>query len=207
MSPNLPDAPRNASMPLPFTPGAIIFDCDGTLADTMPLHYKAWRETLDALGCPFPEAQFYAWGGVPAREIIERLNAEHGLSLPPMETAHRKEAAYFLLLPQVRPIAEVVAEAARFRGVCPLAVASGGLRFVVEATLDTLGIRDWFEVIATADDVDRGKPNPDIFLFAAQRLGVTPADCVVYEDAPAGWEAARRAGMPVVDVTRYVGPV
>ncbi len=191
-------------LPLPFIPGAAIFDCDGTLADTMPLHYVAWRETLDALGCPFPEAQFYAWGGVTAFEIIRRLNEEHGLAMPVVETAHVKEARFAELIPQATVLAPVVAEAARFRGICPIAVSSGGLRVVVEETLRAIGILDWFPVITCADDVRHGKPEPDVFLLAAERLGVAPADCVVYEDAPAGLEAARRAGMRAVDVTPYV---
>jgi HAD superfamily hydrolase (TIGR01509 family) len=193
-------------MPIDFIPAAAIFDCDGTLADTMPLHYKAWRATLDRHELPhiFPESQFYAWGGTPAKEILERLNSEHGLSLDAVAVAHEKEETYFQLMPEVQPIPVVIAEAKRLHGKCPLAVASGGARFVVEASLNILGIRDLFETLATSDDVQFGKPAPDVFLLAAQRLGVAPEGCVVYEDAPAGLEAARRAGMKAVDITQFL---
>lgn len=193
-------------MPLEFTPGAILFDCDGTLADTMPLHYRAWRTTLDALGYPdvFPESQFYAWGGVTATEIIERLNAQHELTLPAAQLAHEKEMCYQTLLPEVTPISAVVAEARRFYGVCPLAVVSGGLKVLVEETLERLGIRELFPVVIGSGEVVHGKPAPDGMLLAATLLGVAPERCVVFEDAPAGLEAARRAGMQAVDVLRYI---
>jgi HAD superfamily hydrolase (TIGR01509 family) len=191
-------------MPLDFVPAGAIFDCDGTLADTMPLHYVAWRETLDPLGCPFPEEQFYAWGGVTAFEIVERLNDEHGLSIPVEATALAKEETYRHLVPRVQPIPAVVAEARRLATLCPVAVASGGIREVVGETLTTLGLRDLFPVLATADDVLRGKPEPDVFLVAAERLGVSPEGCVVYEDSPAGIEAARRAGMKAINILLYL---
>ena len=192
-------------LPLPFLPGGAIFDCDGTLADTMPLHYEAWRKTLDPLNAPFPEETFYAWGGVTAFEIIDRLNALHGLQIPSHQTALQKEADYQKRIAGVRPIAAVVEEARRLGDAgIPLAVASGGIRAVVEETLRTLGILDWFGAIATADDVENGKPAPDVFLLAAERLGVAPENCVVYEDAPAGLEAARRAGMGAVDINVWV---
>lgn len=205
--PENPDLSHLIPMPVEFIPAGAIFDCDGTLADTMPLHYKAWRETLDGHGHPavFPEDQFYAWGGVPAKEILIRLNEQHGLNLDADAVAHEKEQNYFHRIAEVTPIEAVVAEAKRLYGKCPLAVASGGARFVVEKCLENLGIRPLFIALSTSEDVEHGKPAPDTFLLAAARIGVNPADCVVYEDAPAGIEAARRAGMKAVDVTRFIG--
>jgi len=192
-------------IPLPVVPAGAIFDCDGTLADSMPLHYVAWHQTLEPLGLPFPEEQFYAWGGVTAREIIVRLNAEHGMSVPPGETAHAKEMAYAVLISQMKPLTKVVAEARRLNRLgVPLAVASGGMNSLVEETLRVLGIRDLFQTVAAAEDVQNGKPAPDVFLLAAERLGIPPEDCVVFEDAPAGFEAARRAGMRVVNVIPFL---
>lgn len=194
-------------LPVPELPAAAIFDCDGTLVDTMPLHYVAWRETLDGLGHPhvFPETQFYEWGGTPAQEIIERLNVRHGLSLLPHETATAKEDNYGRLIPDVKPIGIVVAEARRlFAAGVPLAVASGGRRDMVEASLAAAGIHDLFPVVVGSEDVPRGKPEPDVFLRAAELLGVEATVCVVYEDAPNGLLAGYRAGMRVVDVTRFL---
>jgi len=192
------------NMPLASIPAAAIFDCDGTLADTMPLHYQAWRETLDPLGVPFPEELFYLWGGVTAREIIERLNILHARQMDPAGLSIEKEETYSRLIPLVRPIESVIAEARRFFGHCPLAVASGGRHEVVEETLCSLGIRELFDAVVGSEDVRHGKPAPDVFLTAAARIGAAPDGCVVYEDAPAGLEAARRAGMRAVDITRFL---
>jgi beta-phosphoglucomutase-like phosphatase (HAD superfamily) len=193
-------------MPLAFTPAGILFDCDGTLAHTMPLHYRAWRQVLDAEGADaiFPESQFYAWGGVTAREILGRLNADHGLALPIDALTHTKEMTYRRLVPEATPIDIVIAEARRFYGVCPLAVASGGLKAVVIETLESLGIASLFDAVVGSEDVVHGKPAPDVFLRAAEHLGVDPKMCVVFEDAPAGLEAARRAGMRAVDITQFL---
>ena len=194
-------------LPLPFTPGGLLFDCDGTLADTMPLHYRAWRATLDQAGHPilFPEAQFYSWAGVPAYEILERLARDHGVSLPLAELTHAKEMAYQKLIPELTPIAPVLAEVRRFHGVCPMGVVSGGMRELVEETLEVLGVRACFGVVVGSAEVKRGKPEPEGMLLAARILGVEPSACVVYEDAAAGIEAARRAGMRAVDITRFIG--
>jgi HAD superfamily hydrolase (TIGR01509 family) len=206
MTDTTPDLSHLIPMPIAVIPAAAIFDCDGTLADTMPLHYRAWRETLNRHGLPhiFPEDQFYAWGGTPAKEILDRLIVLHDLSMDAVAVAHEQEEDYFRLVPELQPIPLVVEEAKRLYGKCPLAVASGGARFVVERSLDLLGIRHLFSVMTTSDDVEFGKPAPDVFLLAAERLGVEPTECVVYEDAPAGLEAARRAGMKAVDITRYL---
>lgn len=194
-------------LPLPFVPGCAIFDCDGTLADTMPLHYKAWRATLDAFGAAlpvFPEEQFYAWGGVTAYEILLRLNRIHSLALDAAAVAHAKEENYSRLIADVQPIGPVVAEARRLHGQCPLAVASGGRRDLVERTLRTIGIRELFDIVVGSEDVTQGKPAPDVFLKAADGIGAAPDVCVVYEDAPAGLEAARRAGMRAVNVLDFL---
>jgi beta-phosphoglucomutase family hydrolase len=194
------------SLPLDFVPGALIFDCDGTLADTMPLHYLAWREALDALGLTeiFPESQFYSLGGVPAFEVLEILKADHALAFDIPTLTEAKEEAFGRLVPRATPIVPVIDEARRFFEKIPMAVASGGQRELVEGTLIRLGIREWFPVVVGSQDTKRGKPAPDLFLLAAERLGVLPEHCVVFEDAPAGLEAAHRAGMRAVDVTRYL---
>ena len=194
-------------MPLPFTPGGLIFDCDGTLADTMPLHYQAWRATLDRAGHPalFTEKQFYAWAGAPAYEILERLALQHGVTLALAELTHEKEMTYQKLIPQLTPIEPVLAELRRFHGTVPMAVVSGGMRALVDETLDILGIRECFEIVVGSGDVTKGKPHPEGMLLAARTLGVAPENCIVYEDGPAGIEAARRAGMRAVDITQFIG--
>jgi HAD superfamily hydrolase (TIGR01509 family) len=179
---------------------ALIFDCDGTLADTMPAHYRAWVEILRPHGIAFPEDRFYAMGGMPTGKIVERLFSEVGKIPDVAAMVRRKEAAFMEMLDEIRPIEKVVEVARRARGLSPMAVASGGHRRMVELTLRQIGILDWFPVIVAAEDTTRHKPEPDVFWEAARRLGVAPAECTVYEDTDLGVEAARRAGMRWVDV-------
>ena len=179
---------------------ALIFDCDGTLADTMPAHYRAWIEILRPHGIAFPEPRFYSMGGMPTGKILERLFSDVG-KVPDIDVLTRqKEAAFMEKLDQIRPIEKVVEVARRARGTMPMAVASGGHRHMVELTLRQIGILDWFPVLVAAEDTTRHKPEPDVFLEAARRLGVAPVECTVYEDTDLGIEAARRAGMGWVDV-------
>ncbi|MBN2575679.1 MAG: HAD-IA family hydrolase [Deltaproteobacteria bacterium] len=166
----------------------------------MPAHYRAWVEILRPHGVGFPEDRFYALGGVPAAKIIEMLFAEAGKVADVDLLTRQKEAAFLAHSDGIRPVAKVVEIARQARGNTPMAVASGGHRYIVERTLRQLGILEWFAVLVTAEDTARHKPEPDVFLEAARRLGVMPARCTVYEDTDTGIEAARRAGMHWVDV-------
>ncbi len=182
---------------------AFIFDLDGTLADTMPSHYLAWSRIAARHGLTFPEARFYALGGVPTAKIAAMLVAEAGLALDPVAISHEKEQAYYDGLTGgagVIAIEPVLALARRHRSEGPLAIASGGVRRIVMRTLTALGIADWFAAVVAAEDTTRHKPEPDVFLEAARRLDADPARCTVYEDTDIGLEAARRAGMRGVDV-------
>ena len=147
----------------------IIFDCDGTLADTMPLHWQAWQVIVERHRFHFPEDRFYSLGGVPSRDILNMLRMEQQLSLNPIAVALEKEEAYLPLLPQVRPIQAVVEIAREHFGKIPLAVASGGTKPVIEKVLRHLGIRELFAAVVTSEDVVKQKPAPDIFLEAARR--------------------------------------
>lgn len=179
---------------------ALIFDCDGTLADTMPAHYRAWLEILLPHGIAFPEDRFYSMGGMPTGKIVEMLFGEAGKVPDVALMVRQKEEAFLRSLGDIRPIEKVVAVARAGRGVVPMAVASGGHRKMVEKTLRQIGVLEWFPVIVGAEDTVKHKPEPDVFLEAARRLAVRPADCTVYEDTDLGIEAARRAGMAWVDV-------
>lgn len=182
----------------------VIFDCDGTLADSMPLHYRAFSETLAERDAALSEALFYELGGVPTRDIVRILNDRYGYDLDPDEAAAAKEARYEELLPQVRPVERVLDLVREYHGQYPLGVASGTIRRIVEKTLAGLGIARYFDAVCTADDIRRGKPEPDLFLLTAERLGVPPEDCVVFEDSDMGLEAARRAGMQRVDIRPWL---
>lgn len=183
----------------------LIFDCDGTLADTMPLHYQAWSAAMKHHGAEFPEALFWEMAGIPTVRIIELLNEKHGWTVPVFEAAELKEKLYVDLIDQVRviePVAEVVRQ---YAGRMPMAVATGGTRAIVTKTLTAVDLLKHFQAIVTADDVQHGKPAPDIFLESARRLGVVPEHCLVFEDADLGVQAAAAAGMRVIDI-RLPGP-
>ncbi len=182
---------------------AVIFDCDGTLVDSMPLHFLAWHATMRSVGLHLDEERFYALGGMPSDRIIAMLSQEQQVHVDAREAARKKEEAYFERLHLLEPIEIVVDVARRLRNSKPIAVASGGFRWVVERQLSHVGILDWFEVLVCAEDTKRHKPEPDVFLESARRLGVRPEACLVFEDADLGIEAARRAGMAYLDVRDY----
>jgi beta-phosphoglucomutase-like phosphatase (HAD superfamily) len=184
----------------PPHPQGIIFDCDGTLADTMPLHWRAWQVIARRHRFSLPEARFYSLGGVPARDILKLLISEQGVPLDPLAVAREKEAEYLPLIAQVEPINTVVGVAREYYGKIPLAVASGGTRRVIAQVLEHLGIRSLFQAVVTNEDVVNQKPAPDIFLEAARRIGVPPQFCRAYEDTELGMRAIRAAGMEAVDV-------
>lgn len=188
---------------------AYIFDCDGTVADTMPLHYRAWEKTMKVLGGQFPEELHYEWGGMPNSAIVSKLNEKFGTAVDAEEATQLKQKFYLELVHEVRPIEPVVEMARRFHGTVPLAIASGGRREIVLSTLTALDLVWLFDVIVSADDYERGKPHPDPFLLAARLMGVAPEDCLVFEDTPTGVEAARAAGMQCVLVPsgKLVTPV
>ena len=184
----------------PHQPQGIIFDCDGTLADTMPLHWQAWQIIARRHRFSFTQDRFYSLGGIPSRDILKVLSAEQGLPIDPLAVAREKEAEYLPLIAQVEPINTVVGVARAYYGKIPLAVASGGTRRVIEQVLDHLDIRHLFQAVVTSEDVIYQKPAPDIFLEAARRLGVPPQCCRAYEDTDFGMRAIRAAGMEAVDV-------
>jgi beta-phosphoglucomutase family hydrolase len=182
----------------------LIFDCDGTLADTMPFHWKAWQSVLKRHRLHLPEARFYALGGVPSRDILKMLGQEQGIDLNHHAVAKEKEEAYLPFISQVEPVRLVVRIAQENFGKIPLAVASGGSRTVIDQVLRHLGIRSLFQALVTNEDVARQKPAPDIFLEAARRIGVPPERCRAYEDTDLGLEAIRAAGMEAVDVRQLL---
>lgn len=182
---------------------AYIFDLDGTLADSMRIHMRAWQNALKKHGSKidFTPELFMTLAGVGHEDTVERLNSQFNESLEPHALMVDKEAEYEAHMDTLQPIPEVVAIArqAHEKGM-PIAVASGGTRKAVEHTLTLLGIKDWFGAIVTQDDVQNSKPDPEIFLLAAARLGVDPGKCVVFEDSPLGIEGAESAGMKWVKI-------
>jgi beta-phosphoglucomutase family hydrolase len=189
-----------------LTIDAIIFDCDGTLADTMPAHYEAWNETMSRYGLHLSEDRFYKLGGWPTLALTELLVKETGSSADPHELAREKELAFERRLSTVQPIEPVVSVAREYRGRLPIAVATGATRPILDQILQHIGVAGWFDAEVCSEEVPHHKPAPDVFLEAARRLGVDPRKCLVYEDTDPGIEAARRAGMEFVDVRTIFTP-
>lgn len=183
--------------------GAVLFDMDGTLIDSMPLHHRSWQLWHDELGLGFDEAGFFeATAGRTNLEILTDLfPAKPRAELDAL--AWRKEELYRELAAtelQLIAGAEAVCQAARARGL-KLAVCTAAPPENIAVAFERFGMSGWVDTVTSPADGLRGKPHPDIFLAAAERLGVPPAACLVFEDAPLGIEAARRAGMAAVALT------
>ena len=166
----------------------------------MPLHYIAWKQALGEWGCTFTEDRFYELGGLPVSEIIELLGREQGIEMPVAQITKRKEELYFEHLPNLQCVPEVLEHIEHQHGLIPFAVVSGSTRDSVEASLRAIGLLNRFDVLVCAGDYARSKPDPEPFLVAAERLGVSPEACLVFEDTQMGIDAATAAGMPSVRV-------
>ena len=185
---------------------AILFDCDGTLADTMPAHYRAWLAVTAGHGLDFDEDRFYAFAGRPTRDIAATLARDAGIEIDVDAAALLKEESFLEQLDDVRPIDPVIAVVRRSQGRIPMAVVTGGYQRVCRRILERVGIADAFATIVASEDTTRHKPEPEPFLEAARRLGARADRCVVWEDSDLGIEAARRAGMDWIDVRPFHAP-
>lgn len=179
---------------------AYLFDLDGTVADSMPQHFVAWSDVVRAHGGTFPEDLFYALGGVPPLKVVELLNEKFGYTMDPEAVVAEKEAQFLMGVKNIQPIASVLAHIVAKHGQIPLAIVSGSPRDNVQKTLAALGLTDKFDVTVCAEDYTKGKPDPEPFLRAATLLNVKPEDCLVFEDAEAGIQSAKSAGMKWVRV-------
>jgi beta-phosphoglucomutase-like phosphatase (HAD superfamily) len=178
----------------------LVFDCDGTLVDSMPLHMRAWEHVIKSSGEIWDHEFFVSRKGMPEEDIVCLYNAHFDASLDPVATVKAKHRFFRTQASGFKPIPHVLDIVRKYHGVLPMAVASGGVRENVNLELEALHIKDFFKAILTADDGIAPKPAPDLFLEAARRLGVSPQYCQVFEDGDLGLEAARLAGMLPTDV-------
>lgn len=188
---------------LPDNYEALIFDLDGTLADTMPVHYKACQIVCNRYGFDFPEDYFYAEAGKPTLEVFEALMIKLGKDIDGRKLGQEKEEEFLKLIPSVTPLKLVEEIALENKGKVPMAIGSGGQRHSVELTLEAIGMTGFFDSVVSCDDVNKFKPDPMTFLKAAEEMGVKPEACVVFEDGDPGIEAAHAAGMMVINVRKY----
>lgn len=183
--------------------GGYIFDCDGTLVDSMPLHFRAWVTSFEHHGAPWKwtEDEFYANAGVPDRITTMELNERYGASIDPDSVHDYKVKWYSRHLADLQPVTAVAELASRYHSEGrKISVASGSDLSIVEPSLEVIGLRNLFEIVVTPKDVTHGKPAPDMFLLAAEKMGVPPGECLVFEDGQAGIDAADAAGMASVFV-------
>ncbi|HLN72505.1 MAG: HAD family hydrolase [Methylococcaceae bacterium] len=182
---------------------ALIFDLDGTLANTMPIHYIAWKNAAAKYGIDFTIEVFMKLAGIPLYPTVEKLNEMFGKNIDPREMGDIKEAEFeanMHLTPEIKPVTDLVRQ---WHGKLPMAVGTGGSRRLSLKTLEIIGLKGYFDILVTSEDVSEFKPHPMTFLRCAELMGVDPADCEVFEDGVLGFQAARTAGMMVTDVTQY----
>ncbi|MBO1331357.1 HAD family phosphatase [Streptomyces sp. VRA16 Mangrove soil] len=183
----------------------LLFDWDGTLVDSQAANYRAMAQTLAVEGVELEQDWFDSRTGLSSADMITALAAERSLRLTRTvpELVAKRDELFLSVAHTVRPHARVQAVVEQAAGRIPVAVASGSTRAMIDAALRHQPFSETFDLIVTRDDVERGKPAPDIFLTAARRLGVQPRACLVYEDSDEGIAAAEAAGMRVIDVRPY----
>jgi len=182
---------------------ALIFDLDGTLADTMPIHYIAWKNAAAKYGIDFTIELFSQLAGVPLYPTVEKLNQVFGTNIDPKEMGDIKEAEFeknMHLTPEIKVVTDLVR---MWHGKLPMAVGTGGSRRLSLKSLEIIGLKGYFDILVTSEDVSNFKPYPDTFVRCAELMGVNPVDCEVFEDGLLGILAAKAAGMMMVDVTQY----
>lgn len=183
---------------------ALIFDLDGTLSDSLPVHMATWNTLGESFGFIFEDRIVHEMTGMPTIAFAQRLIDENNLSVSPEELVRLKQQAFWNSVGLIKPIDLVVDIVRNHYGKLPMAVGTGASRKSAMLQLETLGLTGYFQVIVTADDVTRHKPYPDTFLKCAEIMGVDPEDCQVFEDGILGMEAARSAGMMITDVRPFI---
>jgi len=182
----------------------LIFDLDGTLVDSMPLHYEAWKEVCATKGLDFSEEEFYSLAGVPSDRIFEIINERHGTDFDPQKHSKLKEDTYLKKINKLKPVEPVFKLAVTFYGKMPMAIGTGSPGDHSWEAVRALGLDKYFTILISKNDVKAGKPNPETFLKCAQAMGVEPRFCQVFEDGDPGLEAAKTAGMMATDIREYI---
>jgi HAD superfamily hydrolase (TIGR01509 family) len=182
---------------------AFLYDCDGTLADTMPSHKKTYVRVAAESGFVLDDSIVDELAGWPIADVVGAINKRYNTTFDPIAFSKRKDKLFFdEYVEQIQPIDYVVNHLKAHAGKLKIGVVSGGDRETVEKTLQVLGIFNLIEVIVCAGETPRGKPYPDPFLSASEKLGVNPKDCLVFEDGDPGTKAAEAAGMKWVRIDK-----
>lgn len=183
---------------------ALIFDLDGTLVDSMPLHYEAWKEVCAMKGLAFSEEEFYSLAGVPSDRIFEIINERHGTDFDPKADSKLKEETYLKKIDKLKLIEPVFALAKENFGKLPMSIGTGSPGKHSWEAVKTLGLDAYFDILVSKNDVKKGKPDPETFLKCAEAMNIDPQYCQVFEDGDPGLQAATSAGMIATDIRPYV---
>jgi len=183
---------------------ALIFDLDGTLVDSMPLHFEAWKEVCAMKGLDFSEEEFYSLAGVPSDRIFEIINERHGTNFNPKTDSLLKEETYLKKIDKLKPVEPVFELAKEFHGKLPMAIGTGSPGDHSWEAVKVLGLDKYFDILVSKNDVKEGKPNPETFLKCAKAMNIEPQFCQVFEDGNPGLQAARTAGMIPTDIREYI---
>ena len=184
---------------------ALIFDLDGTLANSLPVHMECWDVVCDKFGYHFSKDVMLEMTGMPTIKFAEYVKEQSGCSYNPDEIAKMKQVEFSKRVEQISLFDPIFALVLKYHNKIPMSIGTGGSRKSVELMLDWLGIRDYFDYIVTSNDVEKHKPEPDTFLECACLMGVEPQYCQVFEDGDMGIRAAHTAGMIITDVRPFVG--
>jgi len=175
-----------------------VFDMDGTLVDSMPLHLAGWEKASEIFDFQYSPDWFYNLGGVPSRKIAELIEKEQDIKLD-IDAVTKTKSDYFLtVIDRVTPFPAMKALVHALSSHSPMAIGTGSIRKNAETMLQHSGLRQYFQILTTADDVVHHKPNPDTFLLSAAKMDLKPSRCLVFEDTEIGLEAAKNAGMDCV---------
>ena len=183
---------------------ALIFDLDGTLSDSLPVHIASWNAVCEKLNCTFDERILVEMTGAPTLSFAERIKREQNLEIMAEELVVLKQQEFWKNINQIKPHDAVIDLMKSAHGKIPMAVGTGASRTSAMLQMKELGIDQLFDFIVTADDVDRHKPEPDTFLKCAELMGIEPKYCQVFEDGELGMQAAQTAGMFLTDVRPFV---
>ncbi len=181
----------------------LIFDLDGTIVDSMPIHYIAWRDTAARYGIDLTVELFESLAGVPIYQTVEKYNEIFNMNINPQEMGDAKEKMYEEKLHEAKMVDPVFDVIKKYHGQIPMSIGTGGGHYIAQKTVELMGLDKYIDILVTADDVKQHKPHPETFLRCAELMEVAPEDCLVFEDGKPGMKAAVDGGMMLIDVTQY----